>query len=75
MDNINESTIYNKLKENDYLIIKNSFRDVETYIAKKVDMNMSGSTCVLIFTIGDKIISANAGDSRAVMGCKISKKY
>jgi serine/threonine protein phosphatase PrpC len=31
------------------------------------DSRLSGSTCILIFCIGNKLISANAGDSRSIM--------
>jgi len=60
--------IYEKLKENDYEVIKNSYFLAEEEITKNdYDSRLSGSTCVLIFCIGNKIISANAGDSRSIM--------
>ena len=38
-----------------------------------IDTNFSGSTCVSLFLSKDKIITANIGDSRAVMGKLINK--
>jgi hypothetical protein len=70
-NNLKEATvqnIYDKLKENDYEIIKNSFFLAEEEILKHdYDSRLSGSTCILIFCIGNKLISANAGDSRSIM--------
>ena len=33
----------------------------------KFDSQFSGSTTVIVFVIGNKILCANAGDSRAIM--------
>ena len=64
----NVQNIYDKLRENDYEIIKNSFFLAEEEIMKHdYDSRLSGSTCILIFCIGNKLISANAGDSRSIM--------
>ena len=40
-----------------------------------IDTKFSGSTCVTIILTKNKIISANAGDSRAVMGRHINGKW
>ncbi|MCQ2818781.1 MAG: protein phosphatase 2C domain-containing protein [archaeon] len=60
--------IYNKLKENDYDLIKTSFKKAEKHLSSnKTDFSFSGTTCVICFFIGKKIICANVGDSRAIM--------
>mgnify|MGYP000882204467 CR=1 FL=1 len=38
----------------------------------EIDVKFSGTTAITILIVGDKVISANAGDSRAIMG-KLSK--
>lgn len=40
----------------------------------KFDIQFSGSTCVLVFCIANKIICANAGDSRAILVTDHNKK-
>jgi hypothetical protein len=56
------------IKENNYEIIKNSFALAESELSNlKLDFNFSGSTSVLVFILADKIICANAGDSRAII--------
>jgi len=61
-------TIYAKLKENNYEIIRNSFFLAEDEISvSKFDVQFSGSTTVIVFILGNKILCANAGDSRAIM--------
>lgn len=63
-----EESIYEKLKENDYALIKSAFKDAEIVLSQtKYEINFSGSTCVLMIQIDDKIIFANAGDSRAIL--------
>ena len=65
---IKEEFVYDKLKENNYELIKKSFQDAENeLISSNFDVNLSGSTCVLVFMIKDKIICANVGDSRAIL--------
>ncbi len=60
--------VYEKLKENNYEMIKNCFFDAEAGLKKtKFDVNFSGSTAVMVILIDDKIICANAGDSRAIL--------
>lgn len=63
--------IYKKLIENNYSLINYAFNLCENSLTKtKLDANMSGSTCVITFIINDKIICANAGDSRSILSCK-----
>ena len=67
-------TIYNKLKENNYEIIRNSFFLAEDEISSgSYDVQFSGSTCVMVFCLGNKTITANAGDSRSIMVGEITR--
>ena len=60
--------IYEKLKNNNYLIIKEAFLTCDEKLKTvEFDAYSSGSTCVLIIHIGNHIICSNAGDSRAVV--------
>ena len=67
--NSNEDAICYRLKKNNYDILKRAFRHAERDIEKNsdIDANFSGTTCVMVFQIGEKIICANVGDSRAIM--------
>ena len=67
--------IYQKLKEHNYKIIKTIFSEVDKYLSeqKQYDTYTSGATCVLIIQIGNKIICANLGDSRAILIYEDSK--
>ena len=63
-----EDEVYQRLKKNDYDIIKRVFKHAEKDINKSsIDANFSGTTCVMVFQIGDKLICANIGDSRAIL--------
>ena len=60
--------VYEKLILNGYEIIANIFVEADTQIQKeKFDYKNSGTTCVLVIQIEEKIICANAGDSRAII--------
>lgn len=60
--------IYYKLKENNYKIIKDLFINAEKELHKEnFDCNFSGTTAIIIFEIGKYLISANVGDSRAIL--------
>ena len=67
--NSNEDAICYRLKKNEYDILKRLFRHVERDIGKnsEIDANFSGTTCVMVFQVGEKLICANVGDSRAIM--------
>ena len=67
--NSNEEAICYRLKKNNYDILKRAFRHAERDIGKNsdIDANFSGTTCVMVFQIGEKLICANVGDSRAIM--------
>ena len=63
-----EDEVYQRLKKNEYDIIKRVFKHAEKDIVKSsIDANFSGTTCVMVFQIGDKLICSNIGDSRAIM--------
>ena len=60
--------IYQKLKENNCIIITQAFVAADEQL-KNIDFDAieSGSTCCLIIHIGSHIICANSGDSRALV--------
>ena len=60
--------IYQKLTLNGYQIIANIFTDADVQIQKeKFDVQNSGTTCIIVIQLEEKIICANTGDSRAIM--------
>ena len=67
--NDDENAVYYRLKKNEYDILKRAFRHAERDIGKNsdIDANFSGTTCVMVFQVGEKIICANVGDSRAII--------
>ena len=67
--------VYEKLTANKYKLIDKTFSDADTQIRKeKFDYKSSGTTCVLIFQLEQKIICANTGDSRAIIVNNIKSK-
>ena len=64
----NAKEVYETLKYNGYEIIANLYMDADAQIAKeKFDCKNSGTTCVIVIQLEEKIICSNAGDSRAIM--------
>jgi serine/threonine protein phosphatase PrpC len=64
----NLDDVYAALKKNNYEIIRKAFNKAESEISKsEIDANFSGTTCVLLFQIGEKLLTANVGDSRAII--------
>ena len=60
-------SIYLKLKESNFHIIKQSFILVDQQLeSQQFDSKDSGTTCVLVVQIGNHLICANVGDSRAI---------
>ena len=62
--------IYNTLKKDNYEIIKGIFNEIDHQILNKendIDAKLSGSTCNIIIELGDHLLCANVGDSRAVL--------
>ena len=59
------------LQENNFFLIKNIFvkaeKELKNFDNKNIDSNFSGTTCVIVIQIGNRIICANVGDSRAIM--------
>lgn len=63
-----EDKVYYRLKKNNFEIIRKVFQHVERDLGKSgIDCNISGTTCVMVFQIGEKIICANVGDSRGII--------
>ena len=63
-----EQEFYNRIKKNEYDILKRVFKHAEKAINKcPIDANFSGTTCVTVFQIGNKLICSNIGDSRAII--------
>ena len=62
-------SIYNFFKKSEYQKIINIFleTDAEIITKTKIDVSLSGSTCVLVLQLGEHIICANIGDSRAIL--------
>ena len=67
--NEDENAVFYRLKKNEYDILKRAFRHAERDIGKNsdIDANFSGTTCVMVFQVGEKLITANVGDSRAII--------
>ena len=67
--NKNEDEVYYRLKKNENDIIKRAFRHAERDLQKNsdIDANFSGTTCVMVMQVGERILCANVGDSRAIM--------
>ena len=64
----NSNIIYEKLKYNDYEIIRNFYKKVNDELYNtKFDVHFSGTTYILVFKLGQKIICSNVGDSRAIL--------
>ena len=67
--NSDEDQLYYRLKKNESDILKRLFRHAERDLEKggDIDANFSGTTCVMVFQVGDRLLCANVGDSRAIM--------
>ena len=64
----NPDKIYLNLIYNNYELIRYFFKKVNEELYNiKFDVHFSGTTCVLVFKIGLKIICSNVGDSRAIL--------
>ena len=70
---LNKDDIYESLVEHEYSIIKNAFNHCEKALGSKdlkFDTTLSGTTANIVISIGNKIICANSGDSRAIFSGK-----
>ena len=64
----NTEAIYKKLKEKKYKIINQAYVSTDKQLkTMEFDVSESGCTCCLIIHIGNHIICANTGDSRAIL--------
>lgn len=61
--------IYNLLTRNKYLYINKLISECNNSLVNnnEYECNLSGSTCLLIFIIGNNLICANIGNSRAIL--------
>ena len=67
-EEVKESDIYQKLKANNWEIIRKSYLKLDNELhSTKFETDLSGTTAVSLILIGNKIISFNLGDSRAIM--------
>ena len=67
--------IYQKLKENNCQIITEAFLSCDEQLKNaEFDAFGSGSTCILIIHIGQHILCANVGDSRALVAYDDNKE-
>jgi len=62
-------TIYEFFKKSDFQKIIDIFLEIDKEIIeqKKFDINLSGTTCVLVIQLGNHLICSNIGDSRAIL--------
>ena len=59
---------YSLLKKNNYSIIKDIYQKADKKLLNQnFNSNFSGSTCVIVFQIGNNLICSNVGDSRAIL--------
>jgi serine/threonine protein phosphatase PrpC len=66
---IKEAEIYQKLVNDNYKLISESFVEAEKELLdqSKYDVNFSGTTANVVFLINNIVICANCGDSRAFL--------
>ena len=62
-------TLYKFLKKSDFQNIIDIFLETDNELInqKYFDISLSGTTCVLVIQLGDHLICANIGDSRAII--------
>ena len=65
----NLSEINYLLHENDFSLMKKAIKKAEKELFKntKIDSYFSGTTCIILIQLGDRIICSNIGDSKAIM--------
>ena len=69
---ITKESLYQKLTQNNYSFLKKFYQNLQKeLIDASFDTHFSGTTCVIIYQIDNKIICSNIGDSRAIL---INKK-
>ena len=68
-----EDAVYQRIKKHlgdkkDVDILTRAFKHAERDVTKSdIDANFSGTTCCMVLQIGEKLFSANVGDSRAIL--------
>lgn len=69
IDTDNIEAIYEFFKKSDFQKIIDIFLEIDKEIIeqKKFDINLSGTTCVLVIQLGNHLICSNIGDSRAIL--------
>ena len=71
---ITKESIYQKLTQNNYSFLKKYYTNLQKdLIDASFDTHFSGTTCIIIYQIDDKIICSNIGDSRAILINKNTK--
>ena len=69
---ITKESLYQKLTQNNYMFLKKFYENLQKeLIDASFDTHFSGTTCVIVYQIDNKIICSNIGDSRAIL---INKK-
>ena len=64
----NSEELYYQLKKNNFQIINEIFINAEKELYKaEFDSNFSGTTCIIVIEVGNHLICANTGDSRAIL--------
>ena len=67
-NSINLTSIYSLLKKKNFSLIKDIYQQADKELEKqKFNSSFSGTTCVIVFQIAEKLICANVGDSRAIL--------
>ena len=60
--------VYPLLKKNNFSIIKEIYQKADEELSNQnFNSKFSGTTCVIVFQIGHKLICSNVGDSRAIL--------
>lgn len=69
-----EDQIYMRLLKNNYDILHRAFTHAERDIGKSdIDAHFSGTTCVMVLQVGERLVISNVGDSRAIIVKKDGK--
>ena len=60
--------IYDKIRTNNFRMIKDIFINADNILRdQEIESRNSGTTCIIVIHIGEHIICANSGDSRAIL--------
>ena len=60
--------IYDKIRSNNFRMIKDIFINADNILRdQEIESRNSGTTCIIVIHIGEHIICANSGDSRAIL--------